>query len=131
MSQYAFVYQPGGVPLDNVYDDWATLIAAMSAISGPKRSPGACWIATTIASAVSAAGADGEGAMVIRVPRVPRAVVPAALDRQVPRDPPDRQVRSARDQRARPAPQAAARDRPDRQETTASPDQQAPRARQA
>lgn len=36
VSQYAFVFQPGGVPLDNVYDDWATLVAAMSAISGPK-----------------------------------------------------------------------------------------------
>ena len=36
VSQYAFVFQPGGVPLDNVYDDWATLVAAMSVISGPK-----------------------------------------------------------------------------------------------
>jgi len=36
VSQYAFVFQPGGVPHDNVYDDWATLVAAMSAISGPK-----------------------------------------------------------------------------------------------
>lgn len=35
-TQYAFVYQPGGAPHDNVYDDWPTLVAAMSAISGPK-----------------------------------------------------------------------------------------------
>jgi hypothetical protein len=34
--QYAFVYQPGGVPHDNVYDDWTVLVSAMSAISGPK-----------------------------------------------------------------------------------------------
>jgi hypothetical protein len=35
-TQYAFVYQPGGVAHDNVYTDWPTLITAMSAISGPK-----------------------------------------------------------------------------------------------
>jgi len=35
-STYAFVYQPGGTPHDNVFDDWTLLDVAMSAISGPK-----------------------------------------------------------------------------------------------
>ena len=33
-SQYVFVYQPGGVAVDNVYTDWPTLYAALSAVKG-------------------------------------------------------------------------------------------------
>lgn len=35
-TQYAFVFQPGGTPSANVFDDWATLVGAMSAVDGPK-----------------------------------------------------------------------------------------------
>lgn len=35
-TQYAFVFQPGGTPGDNVYDDWTLLNTAMAAVRGPK-----------------------------------------------------------------------------------------------
>lgn len=35
-SQYVFVYQPGGVAVDNVYTDWPTLYAALSAVKGER-----------------------------------------------------------------------------------------------
>ncbi|MBT8452966.1 MAG: hypothetical protein KJO40_13440 [Deltaproteobacteria bacterium] len=34
--RHCFVYQPGGVAQANVYTDWATLVAAMSAVDGAK-----------------------------------------------------------------------------------------------
>lgn len=36
MTQYVFVYQPGGVAADNVFTDWAALYAALSAIQGER-----------------------------------------------------------------------------------------------
>jgi hypothetical protein len=35
-TQYVFVYQPGGVAVDNVYTDWPTLYGALSAFKGER-----------------------------------------------------------------------------------------------
>jgi len=35
-AQYVFVYQPGGVAVDNVYTDWPTLYGALSAFKGER-----------------------------------------------------------------------------------------------
>jgi hypothetical protein len=35
-TQYVFVYQPGGVAVDNVYTDWSLLYAALSLIEGER-----------------------------------------------------------------------------------------------
>jgi hypothetical protein len=36
VTQYVFVYQPGGVAVDNVYTDWPTLYTALSAVKGER-----------------------------------------------------------------------------------------------
>ena len=36
VTQYVFVYQPGGVAIDNVYTDWPTLYTALSAVKGER-----------------------------------------------------------------------------------------------
>ena len=36
VTQYAFVYQPGGTPGANVYDNWTALCARLSLVAGPK-----------------------------------------------------------------------------------------------
>ena len=57
-SAPVFVFQPGGVPSGNIFDDWPTLLAAMALVDGPKTIAFDASIVGFIAASLLSASGD-------------------------------------------------------------------------